>query len=321
MQKSSKPALLLGIDIGGTTISAFLCTQNNDEVARHEWPTGEHTDPKWVANRVASTINYITSKANIRDNSIRHCGIGMPGIVDFEKQQFVASPIFPSWKNVEFASLLRVHIDIPITLDNDANCALEGALVEFSVKPNDPVLLVTVGTGIGGALWINGRIVRGAGNTAGEIGHISVDSKMEICWCGNHGCLGLLASTTRLLANYAATSHTAETNLSGLQLTQRYFEDDPIAKSVVSNMSMYLARGIETAASLVAPKTVFLCGGIMNELGDTITAQIKRQLSTRRYPGTISTLEIRIPRETSFIGAIGASQLWQYSNELETKLS
>ena len=300
----------LGIDLGGTTITAVVTGRGAEVRAVAEGETGDHSDPGVVLDRVSGLARSALAQAGVRADELVAAGVGLPGEVEVEAGAFRSSPIMPTWHNVPVASGLKERLGVMFGVENDANATLLGEWAFGAGQGADPVLLLTLGTGIGGAVLVNGKIVRGFRGSAGEVGHLSVDPEGPVCWCGGRGCLGLLGSATALVRRYREAADLGDAAaVDGRTVARALAQGDPAAVAAVDELAHWLARGVADAACVLGPERVVLFGGILAGVGDALLAGIRARLAVRPYPAVISSLQVVSATLGPRAGAIGASLL------------
>ena len=297
----------LGVDIGGTTMSAAVVDGKGKVCGYSERLTGDHNIPDVLQN-VEIVVHNALRCAGISLEGIHSAGIGLPGEVDLKKGELRSSPILSNWQHVPVVSQLKDRLGIVFSIDNDANAALIGESYFGAARDVDAVLMMTIGTGIGGALMINGNIWRGKNGSAGEIGHLCVDEGGPECWCGQRGCLGVVASTTALI-NYFEQRYTGTlpSSIDGKYIADRFRDGDPVANDAIVMVSKFIARAIEMSACVVAPDRVVLHGGMVNGLAKPLLSEIHKYLAKRNYPAVISSIEVVEAELGLYAGAVGAA--------------
>lgn len=179
----------IGIDIGGTNLRAGVVI-GHQVTQLHREPIGALRDPQALAAHLARLIPTLPGN----DHKISHIGIGLPGIVDVANQKVLRSPHYPEWVDVPFGEILKEAFQLPVYLDNDANMVLRGECLAGAAEGLQHAIMLTLGTGIGGGLLIDGKVFHGNAGFAGEVGHMVIDRKGPRCACGGRGCWELYAS-------------------------------------------------------------------------------------------------------------------------------
>jgi glucokinase len=299
----------LGIDMGGTTTSVVVTDEGSQVLSFVKDLTGDHRLAAPTLKRIAELAARALNRLGLAFSDIACAGIGVPGEVDLETRRLRSTPILPTWCDVDVPGLLRECTGIPFSVGNDANAALIAESIFGAARDADPVLLITIGTGVGGAIKADGRLLLGHRGSAGEIGHMAVDFKGLKCWCGGTDCLGLYASTTAILQTYEALRGSPARTITGPLLTSCLLDGDHAACQAMELAAGYLAAGIAQASCVIAPERVILCGGLLQGIGQPLTGAIAHHLSKRFYPTVVSSLEVCQAQLGERCGAVGASLL------------
>src|SRR6266568_4237500 len=194
-------ALVVGVDLGGTHIRTAVL-QGPKLHSRVSLLTGENPTPERILPRVYGAIQQALDEAHITLDQIAGMGVATPGPLDNRTGVIYSPPNLPGWDNIPLRDLIQQHFNKPIFIENDAHTAGLGEYMFGAGRGSKHMVYLTVSTGIGGGVIINGKILEGANGTAGELGHMTIDWKGERCNCGNIGCLEYLASGTAI-ARYA----------------------------------------------------------------------------------------------------------------------
>ena len=276
--KNQPPDHYLGIDIGGTNIKYGTVNSDGSLMAHDHIPT-----PK-TEQECIQVLYRILDTVCAADPYIRGIGVGIPGFL--EENNCVTAFNLPL-KGTPLGDLLRQHTDLPVLLENDANCA---ALGEYTAaNGNDDMLHITLGTGIGGGLVIGGDLYRGHRGFAGEIGHITIEQNGRPCPCGQHGCFEQYASALALVrtAEQAIAEH-PDSILAKLAQTEPHneklpfrakAEGCPVAAALIDEYCRYLAIGINSLIHVLDPRNVVLAGAITAQ-GEALLAPLTPYLHT-----------------------------------------
>src|SRR5690349_482402 len=189
---------IVGVDLGGTNIVAGAMPEDGSrEIAMRSEPTRADLGAEAVVDRIARMIETVIAEAGAETGATRDdfvgVGIGSPGPLDRERGIVIVTPNL-GWRNFPLRDEVSNRVGLPASLDNDANCATLGEWWCGAAKGARHVIGITIGTGIGGGLILDGRLFHGASDVAGEIGHTTIDSTGRRCKCGNYGCLEAYAS-------------------------------------------------------------------------------------------------------------------------------
>lgn len=187
--KNMSDGACIGIDIGGTNLRAGVVI-GHQVTQVHQEPIGGWRDPHALASHLAQLVRTLHSTTH----KITHVGIGLPGIVDVANQKVLRSPHYPEWVDVPFGDILKDAFQIPVYIDNDANMVLRGEHLAGAAQGLRNAIMLTLGTGLGGGLLIDGKVFHGNAGFAGEVGHMTIDRKGPPCACGGRGCWELYAS-------------------------------------------------------------------------------------------------------------------------------
>ncbi|TAM84270.1 MAG: ROK family protein [Acidobacteria bacterium] len=288
-QESSLTWIVLGLDIGGTEIKAALVNGKGSIIASHRVPT-----PRTMAN-FQHTIQTLAEHLGLGDMNLKGVGIGCKGIIDPPSTKVLALPgelnYLEGYRLNELVAPFAPAA-CPVAADNDARVALVGEHIWGAAKGRRNTIMLTLGTGVGGAILADGKIVRGAGGVAGHLGHITVDPNGGLCICGNRGCLETFFSARAIEAEaFAAIHRGVKTQL--LEMGSRppscndIFEcarmGDEVARIVVERATMVLAGAIAGLVHVLDPEVVIL-GGQITQAGDFLFDPIQKEVDWRtRY--------------------------------------
>jgi len=274
----------IGIDVGGTTVKLGLFTEKGELKKKWEIKSRLGENGKVMLEDIASSVRDTLKAENIPEKDITGIGMGVPGPV--QPDGFVEVCVNLHWKDKYPAKELSGLLDnIPVKLSNDANVAALGETWQGAAKGYSDVVLLTLGTGIGGGIVINGKIINGRHGLGGEIGHIHVrDSEKEYCNCGGQGCLEQISSATGIAREARRIMEANDTDTSmrkfGNAITAKDVCDcakagDDLANRVMETVCRYLGLAISHAALIVDPD-VFVIGGGVSKAGTFLTDMITR---------------------------------------------
>ena len=270
-----------GIDIGGTTVKCGLFNTNGEVLDKWEIKTRTENNGENILPDVAATVKAKIAEKNISLDNIAGVGVGVPGPVDQEGNVPVAVNLH--WGFVPLAKELSEALGLPVKAGNDANVAAMGEMWKGGAAGCKNVVMVTLGTGVGGGIIVNGQIVTGTNGAGGEIGHIHVDDAIEdACCCGNKGCLEQVASATgivyltkRKLASCDTPSVLREQNISAKSVFDAVKAGDALAQEVAEEFGKYLGSALANIAGVVDPE-VFVIGGGVSKAGNVLFDYIEK---------------------------------------------
>lgn len=278
-----------GVDIGGTTCKIGLFETTGVLVDKWEIPTRKENNGEYVLPDVADSIEKKMEEKKIGKDDLQGIGIGVPGPVT--SQSIVQCCVNLGWGQVNVAEVMEKRMGCKIKVGNDANVAALGEMWQGGGKGHRNVVMVTLGTGVGGGIIVDGKIVAGSHGAGGEIGHMMVDeSETETCGCGKRGCLEQYASATGVvrLAKRKLSSINEETSLKKYQhlSAKNVFDEakagDKIAVEIVETMADILGTALAGIACVVDPE-VFVIGGGVSKAGNIVTDNVKKYYSKKTF--------------------------------------
>ena len=302
-----------GIDVGGTTVKLGLFNQSGDILDKWEIPTRTEDHGKNILPDVAEALEKKLQEKNISKDDVIGAGIGVPGPVD--DNGVVHRAVNLGWDVFNISEVLGSLTGLSVKAGNDANVAALGELWKGGGQGYKSIVMVTLGTGVGGGVIVNGKILSGCSGAGGEIGHIHiVDDEEDSCGCGNHGCLEQYASATGIvrLAHRRLQSVTEPTALKDSEVSAKTVFDavkagDTVAIQIAEEFGLYLGKGLAAVASVVNPEA-FVIGGGVSKAGTIITDVVKRYYGEFVY-GRQKTVEIVIAKLGNDAGIYGCAKL------------
>ncbi|MDR2043167.1 MAG: ROK family glucokinase [Clostridium sp.] len=278
-----------GVDIGGTTIKLGLFDQNGNILDKWEIPTRTEDDSRNLLPDVARSILHSMKERGIEADEVLGAGIGFPGPVDEKGTVHEAANLGGGVFNVPEA--FGNYLPFPVKAANDANVAAFGEMRKGGGKGASNLVMVTLGTGVGGGIIVNGNILTGAVGAGGEIGHIHLeDSETEECGCGNKGCLeqytsatGIVRLAKRRLAEDEKPSVLRGDSLSAKKVFDAIKDKDEVAMEVGRRFGEYLGKGLAGVAAVVNPE-VFLIGGGVSNAGGILLDYIRPPYAKYAFP-------------------------------------
>jgi glucokinase len=289
----------LGIDLGGTNIAVGVVDENNQIIAKAKTKTRVPCAPDDLCEQLASTAFEALSKAKITVNDIPWIGVGTPGtvnrssgVVEFANNLYL--------NNYPLRELLEAKMHQKVIVENDANAAAYGEYQAGALKGVKNGLAITLGTGIGSGIIIDGKIYAGTNFAAGEMGHTVIVYNGRQCTCGRKGCWETYASATGLIATTKEAMRKTEdhscpiwavaegdlNNVNGRTAFDAMRAGDPIGKAVVDEYISYLGCGLANCINIIQPDILCIGGGICNE-GETLLKPLREYVAHEAY--TINT--------------------------------
>ena len=264
-----------GVDIGGTTVKLGLFGEDGSVLEKWEIPTDKKENGEHILPDVAASIEKKLAEKKIAKDEVIGVGVGAPGPIDSEGT--VNHAVNLGWGVFNIPEKLSALLALPVKAANDANIAAYGEMWKGGGAGCKDMVAVTLGTGVGGGIISDGRMITGTAGAGGEIGHIHIeDEEEECCGCGNKGCLEEYASATgvvrlakRRLAKDDAPSMLRGSELSAKAVFDAVKEKDPVAIEVAEQFGNYLGKGLAMVAAVVNPE-VFVIGGGVSKAGEIL---------------------------------------------------
>ena len=310
----------IGIDVGGTNVKIALVDGEGKIIYSNSVPTYAQMGYEYTVNNIKQAIRDLMKETNTDAKEIEGIGFDFPGQVDYKTGVVKLAPNIPGWVNVPIAQMIEEEFNIPTRIDNDVRCAALGELKFGAGKGCENFVCITVGTGIGSGLVINGQLVRGAANAAGEIGHIKLQMNGgPICGCGDTGCLEAFASGPSIVAmaqEYLKGGKStkfremagADGEITPYIVAKAAEAGDPVAKRIFEIVGTYIGMGLVSVINLLNPEKVIIGGGVA-AAGDLLLAPIRKTIKERAMVVAGNSVEI-VPAELgNSAGVIGASIL------------
>jgi len=302
-----------GVDLGGTNLKLGLVSAEGDLVLRHSAATEADRGPDHVLARIADAVRALCDAASIGLTDISAVGLGAPGPVDWKAGAVVFAPNLSGWRDVPARDRLREHLGRPVVLENDANAAAYGEFRCGAGRNVRNLVLLTLGTGIGGGIVLDGRLFRGPNDMGAELGHMVVHHGGRRCGCGNRGCLEAYASATAVVARMREALQDGERSrladaddLTCEDIFTAAGAGDELAKRVVRETADYLASGITSILHVLNPEMVALTGGMMGA-GDSFLNAVRRRVRESAFERASSACEISWSTLGGDAGILGAA--------------
>jgi glucokinase len=294
--------LVFAVDLGGTHLRVALVDEQGTILQHWKQKTPKEDSPDGILDALATAAEkWDSDKLPVVAASIM-----VPGAVDSDNAVVVQAPNLPSLTNFPLKAELQQRLGWPVFLENDANAAALGEMWLGAARGCSDVMSVTLGTGVGGGVILNGTLWRGSHGSAGEIGHTTVDPFSGLkCKCGNTGCLELFASAT------AIVRMARELGLNALTAEQVYEAGrggDELALSVFNRFGTYLGIGLANLINLIDPQVIVITGGAVNGW-DLFAAEMYRQVNERAFRATAQQVRIARSECGDNAGLLGAARL------------
>lgn len=342
---ADKKKYLIGVDLGGTKIALALSDRQGRIIAEKVLPTRTKARPAEVIKEIISAIRDLNRSSGISLAQVAGIGFGAPGQVLPDRGVVVSSPNLPTWHNVRLVGPIEQALKRPVYLDNDANVAAVGELFFGAGRGIKDFIFVTISTGIGGGIIINGDLYRGARNIAGEVGHMVIQANGPRCGCGSFGCWEAMASGTAiarvarskvraLLKLAGSTKGTARQRQHARQaaagllrsaggrldridsrtVCQAARQGDLLSLAVITDISYYLGVGFSNLINVFNPSRIIISGGVTQDwaLFEPLVHKTVKQLAFSQAAASVRIVKSPLGKKTGLLGALA---LVRYSQE------
>lgn len=311
--------ILVGLDIGGTTVKIAFLDMDGEFIHKWEIPTDKSDGGINVVGDIAKAIDEKMNELGLAKEQFVGIGAGAPGPFELETG-LIYNAVNIGWKNYPLKALLEEKTGLPVVADNDANVAAAGEMWKGAGNGAKDVVCVTLGTGVGGGIITNGKIVQGVKGAGGEIGHMTaIPQNGAPCNCGKTGCLETVASATGIAR--IATEKVKAGEESGLQAVYQAsgtitakdvfdaaYADDKLAKEVVDHIAFHLGLSLSHLANTLNPEKIIIGGGV-SKAGDILINSLKHYFEQFCFSTVRESTSIAIATLGNDAGVIGAAYL------------
>jgi len=316
---------IIGVDLGGTNIVVGAMSANGSrQYAMHSTPTPPRSEGssgrvvERMIEMLEATIAETLAETGAKRSDILGVGIGAPGPLDRKNGIVVIAPNL-GWHNLPLRDLISDAVQLPCTLDNDANCATYGEWWIGAARGARNVVGITIGTGIGGGLIFNGQLYHGSSDVAGEIGHMTIDQTGRRCQCGNYGCLEAYASGPNIAERAREALRAGDASalpsmvggdverITAATVYEAAQAGDPVARDVVRDTARFLGTGLANLLNVFNPDVVVVAGGV-TQAGDALFEPLRNEVRRRAFKPAVAACRIvpgELPGTAGVIGAVG----------------
>ncbi|MEC8025782.1 MAG: ROK family protein [Myxococcota bacterium] len=299
----------IGIDVGGTRLKAGL-VDHNHRVIREEvaWLAEEDTTEDGILRRLTELVHALRGRTKPVI-----VGLGIPGVISRWDGMVTESPNFPAWTNFRIKERLEAVLGMHVAIDNDANCVIAGEALAGAAAGHRDLLGFTLGTGVGGAVILGGRLWHGRNGMAGELGHICVDPDGPLCGCGSHGCLETFASRVGLrhaLINSPVSGIDPDAPDMPKLLAAKARSGEPVAIGHFAMAGTALGRATGGLLNVLNVGTILLTGGLL-PAWPLMEAAMRAEMTRTAFAGVVEGVDILTGTLGDQAGMIGAALQWQ----------
>jgi len=310
----------VGIDLGGTNIAAALVNKNGEIIRKTSVPTFNERPYEEICKDMGMLAKKVIEDEGISLDEVKSIGVGSPGTPDSENGILIYTNNFKNFNNVPVRTEIQKYVDLPVYLENDANCAALGESVAGAGKGYKDCVAITLGTGVGGGVILDGKIVAGSFHGGAEIGHMVIRAGGEQCNCGRKGCFETYSSATALIreARIAAAKYpSCEINklvngdLSKMNAKIPFDaaqSGDEVAAEVIDSYIYYLAVGIANCINIFEPQVLVIGGGVCAQK-DNLLIPLIGKVKNECYGNADLKTKITIAELGNDAGIIGAAML------------
>lgn len=307
----------LAVDLGGTSTKVAVIDSDGNILSFDSFLTNDFSDVLIWCEKILEISRILTQKSGIGHNKLIGCGVGVPGLVNFEEGLIYNLTNVPGWKNVRLRDVLKKKLAIPVFVDNDVNIAALGEY-KFGGHKSTNIVFVALGTGVGGGLVIDGKIYRGNSFSAGELGHIVIDDAGLKCNCGSKGCIETYVGNNYIVRNVIRrlkkNKKSMLTKMCGgdyKSLTPKMIFDaakrgDRFSKEIWGEVGYNLGRMLVKVVNLLNPDLIVVGGGVSGAfgvfgktLGDTV-----KQYSLPTPAKHVKVVRSRLKNNAGLLGVV-----------------
>jgi len=318
MQETKQGLPVLAVDLGGTKIITALISSEGQVMAREYTLTLADEGPQAVIKRIFSAIDSTLNLSNLDPSQLDSMSIAAAGAISIDKGVVTSSPNLPGWHDVPLRDIVNKKYSVNTFLINDASAAALGEHCFGAGKGTNNLILLTLGTGIGGGIIINGKLYNGSSGSAGEIGHMTIDVNGPRCRCGNIGCLEALASGTAVAreairrikqGRRSSLNQMVEgkvENITAKKVGVAARDGDSLALEVISEAATYLGVGMVNLVNIFNPEIIIVGGG-MAKMGDLLLEPAREVVRERACSLSAQMVRIVLAQLGDDAGAFGAA--------------
>lgn len=314
-------SVVVGIDLGGTNVKTAVVARNGRMRGKDSRPSRADDGLDAVVDTMVASVEQALENAGADPSDMLAVGVGAPGPMNWRTGIVFSPPNLPGWKDVPLADIMSERLKVPAYVDNDANVACWGEFWSGAGTEVDSMVCLTLGTGVGGGIVVDGRLVRGIDGTAAEIGHLNVMRDGRQCNCGAKGCLECYASVSGMertaLEGIKAGRTTILTKMcggdlekiDGKMISDALIKGDEFAAWVMTETGIWLGTGIGSLINLLNPEMVVLCGGMI-AAGEALFKPVRETAQAQSFdvPGArVQIVPAGLGADSGVIGAAGCA--------------
>ena len=298
--------LIIGLDLGGTNIKIGLVSQLGRVLKKKSLATANFRNKDQLITALVNSVKQLISEEKLKLNNILGLGMGLPGPIDSKRGVVYFFPNIPGWNNVPLKKIMESKLSLPTFIDNDVNLITLAEWKYGAGKGADNIICLTLGTGVGGGIIIEGELYRGSTLTAGEIGHIPINENGPLCNCGGRGCLERYVGN-RYILQYAR-KRLKNKRLTLEELTQLAKNGNRIAIDIWQIAGRRIGIALTGLVNVLNPAKIVIGGGL-SDAGRVLFSEIRKTLRKKAMPQQAKCVKVLKAKLGSNAGIIGASIL------------
>jgi len=297
-------SVCIGVDVGGTNLRCALVTRSGVVLRRESAPTDIAAGSASFLSRLVLALNRLRADAELDGVRVAAVGLGVPGLIS-QDGVLCSSVNLQPLQGLNLAQLLSTRIGLPVVALNDANASAIGEQRFGAAKPYRSSLMLTIGTGVGAGLILDGRLWTGVDGVAGEFGHITVEPNGLLCGCGNRGCLEQYASATAIAACAAMQAGDLE-GMGAASVAARALQGDPESAAIFEQAGYYLGIAAAGVLNLLNLEAIILGGGVAQSF-ELLAGPMRREISVRAFAIPGARVRILQAELGDYAGVMGAA--------------
>jgi len=309
---------IIGIDLGGTNIKAAIFNSNLTLIVKVRKPTESQNGPAYVLNKIIQIIEDMMADLNITEKLIQCMGMGIPGLLDPYEGKSFFSPNFPGWENIHVVNEMKKRFHFPVFIDNDVRVNLYGEWLYGAGLNSKNLILITLGTGLGSGIVINGKVLYGETASAGELGHMNMYREGRPCKCGSSGCLGRYVSAVGMVNTFIEKLKEGRhsiieewvnydnSNIEAYMISKAYDLHDDLSIDVMHETGKILGFGLSNIVNLFNPEIIIIGGG-MSLAGDRLLNTVRETINDHSLKISSKACKVVQAKLGDCAGMIGAA--------------
>lgn len=303
VRATTPPGTIVGIDVGRRHVQVAVARRDARVIAERFIDTTAGQDRETTTTMVLALIEELYAESGADRSQLLAVGVGLPGPIEQDTHFIATGTILPEWVGYDLVTILRKHLGVPVALDNDANLGILGEAGHGAARGFQHAIYVKVSTGIGSGMMLGGVLHRGAGGTAGELGHLSIEPDGAVCRCGGRGCLETVASVPALLAMLAPTLGD-DVELS--RVLDLAAQGNRGCLRAITDVGHGIGRALAAVCNLLNPEVIVIGGPLLRAEQPFLEA-IREAVGRGTTASNITALEVRpaeLGRRAELVGAL-----------------